>query len=288
MSNVLVCGADGQLGREIKKIRNRYPQICSFTDIKELDLTNPAAIMAYLDSHPTHYIINCAAYTDVDKAESDKEQAMLLNRDVVANLVEAMKIHTRTRLIHISTDYVYKDDKNRPMMEDDATEPSSVYGISKLEGDKLLMNHPRALVIRTSWLFSVFGKNFVKSMINRMDQRSDLKVVYDQVGTPTYAEDLARAIMQIIAHVDAGKRDFTPGIFHYSNEGICSWYDLALSICRLIGCSGKVIPIESHQYPTPAPRPAYSVLNKSKIKRVYGVKVPYWRDSLEQCIKNLL
>lgn len=288
MSNVLICGADGQLGREIKKIRNRFPQICSFTDIRELDLTDPAAINAYLDAHATHYIINCAAYTDVDKAESDKEKAMLLNRDVVANLVESLKTHIRTRLIHISTDFVYKDDKNRPLMEEDATEPSSVYGITKLEGDKLLENHPRAIVIRTSWLFSVFGKNFVKSMINRMDQRSDLKVVFDQVGTPTYAEDLARAIMQIIAHVEAGKRDFVPGVFHYSNEGICSWYDLAMATCRLIKCSGKIIPIESHEYPTPAPRPAYSVLNKSKIKRVYGVKAPYWRDSLEQCIKNLL
>lgn len=288
MSNVLVCGADGQLGREIKKIRNRYSQICSFTDIKELDLIDPAAISAYLAAHPTDYIINCAAYTDVDKAESDKDQAMQLNRDVVANLAGCMKEFPSTRLIHVSTDYVYKDDKNRPLMEDDATEPSSVYGITKLEGDKILMNHPRALVIRTSWLFSVFGKNFVKSMINRMDQRSDLKVVYDQVGTPTYAEDLARAIMQIISDVEAGKSEFIPGIYHYSNEGICSWYDLAITICRLINCSGKVIPIETHEYPTPAPRPAYSVLNKSKIKRVYGVKVPYWRDSLEVCIKNLL
>ncbi len=284
----MVCGAEGQLGRELKKIRNRYPQICSFTDIQELDLTDPAAISAYLLSHSTDYLINCAAYTDVDKAESDKEQAMKLNRDVVSNLVDAMKEHPSMRMIHISTDYVYKDDKNRPLMEDDAAGPSSVYGISKLEGDKLLMNHPRALVIRTSWLFSVFGKNFVKSMINRMDQRSDMKVVYDQVGTPTYAEDLARAIMQIISEVDAGKTEFTPGIYHYSNEGICSWYDMAMSICRLIGCSGKIIPVETHEYPTPAPRPAYSVLNKSKIKRVYGVKVPYWRDSLEQCIKNLL
>lgn len=176
MSKVLVCGADGQLGREIKKIRNRYSQICSFTDIKELDLSDTAAISSFLSAHPTDYIINCAAYTDVDKAESEKELAMQLNRDVVANLVESIKEHPATRIIHISTDYVYKDDKNRPLMEDDATEPSSVYGITKLEGDKQLMNHPRALVIRTSWLFSVFGKNFVKSMINRMDQRGDLKV----------------------------------------------------------------------------------------------------------------
>ncbi|MCK5067240.1 MAG: dTDP-4-dehydrorhamnose reductase [Bacteroidales bacterium] len=288
MSHILVTGADGQLGREIKKIRNRYSHSYSFTDIKELDLTDAGAISAYLAAQPADYIINCAAYTDVDKAETDKEQAMRLNRDAVANLVHCLKEYPGTRMIHISTDYVYKDDKNRPLMEEDATEPSSVYGITKLEGDKILLNHPRALVIRTSWLFSVFGKNFVKSMINRMDQRSDLKVVYDQVGTPTYAEDLAQAIMQIISDVDSGKKDFTPGIFHYSNEGICSWYDLAIAVCRLINCSGKVIPVETHEFPTPAPRPAYSVLNKSKIKRVYEVKVPYWRDSLEQCIKNLL
>ena len=288
MSNILVTGAGGQLGREIKKIRNRYSHIYSFTDIKELDLTNVGAIADYLGSHPADYIVNCAAYTEVDQAESEKEQAMVLNRDVVANLATCLKEYPLTRLIHISTDYVYKDDKNRPLMEDDATEPSSVYGITKLAGDKILENHPQALVIRTSWLFSVFGKNFVKSMINRMDQRSDLKVVYDQIGTPTYAEDLARAIMQIISDVDSNKTEFIPGIYHYSNEGVCSWYDLAIAICRLINCSGKVIPIETHEFPTPSPRPAYSVLNKSKIKRVYGVKVPYWRDSLELCIKNLL
>lgn len=288
MSNVLITGANGQLGREIKKIRNHFPQVCTFTDIDELDLTNKEKLSSYLSKYPADYIINCAAYTDVEKAESEPEKAMLLNRDVVANLKECLNDHPRTKLFHISTDYVYKDNKNHPLLEEDDTSPASVYGITKLEGEKVLLDHPRTMIIRTSWLFSVFGKNFVKTMINLMDQRSDLRIVADQVGSPTYAEDLARTIMQIIADVDAGSTPFFPGIYNYANEGLCSWYDLAVSVCRMIKCSGKVIPVETHEYKTAAPRPQYSVLNKSKIKRVYGVEIPHWRDSLEKCIKNLL
>jgi dTDP-4-dehydrorhamnose reductase len=288
MSHVLVTGARGQLGREIKKIRNRFSQIYTFTDIEELDVSNKDAIKSYLAAHPVDYVINCAAYTDVDGAESEPERAMALNRDVLVYLKECLEEHLTTKIIHISTDYVFKGDLLRPLREDDPPDPASVYGSTKLEGEKVLMGHPRVLIIRTSWLFSVFGKNFVKSMINRMDQRNDLKVVYDQVGTPTYAEDLARAIMQIISDVEEDKLEFTPGIFHYSNEGVCSWYDLAVEVCRLIKCKGNVLPIESDEYPLPAKRPSYSVLNKSKIKEFYGVDVPYWRDSLELCIKNLL
>ncbi|MFH0759134.1 MAG: dTDP-4-dehydrorhamnose reductase [Bacteroidota bacterium] len=288
MSHVLVTGAKGQLGREIKKLRNHFSQIYTFTDIEELDVTDAAAIKAHLKSHPAEYIINCAAFTNVDGAESEPEQAMLLNRDVVANLASALDEFPDTRLIHISTDYVFRGIKLRPVREDDTPDPVSVYGKSKLEGEKVLTDHPRAIVIRTSWLFSVFGKNFVKSMINRMDKYDDIKVVYDQTGTPTYAEDLARAIMQIISGVDSGKLTFVPGIFNYSNEGVCSWYDLAIEICRLINCKGKVLPVETAEFPLPARRPPYSVLNKSRIKEVYGVEVPYWRESLEKCIKNLL
>jgi dTDP-4-dehydrorhamnose reductase len=288
MSKVLVTGANGQLGREIKKIRNSFSQVYSFTDIDELDVSDKSILESYLAANPVDYIINCAAYTDVDGAESEPEKAMQMNRDVLINLKSCLEKHSQARLFHISTDYVFNDQLTRPLREDDRTDPLSMYGITKLEGEKVLTGHPRVLIARTSWLFSVFGKNFVKSMINRMDQRTDLRIVYDQVGTPTFAEDLARAIMQIISDVDAHNREFVPGVFNYSNEGVCSWYDLAVEVCRLINCKGNVIPIETHEYPTPAKRPVYSVLNKSRIKEVYGVEVPYWRDSLEKCIKNLL
>lgn len=287
MSNVLVTGAKGQLGREIKKLRNLFSQVYTFTDIEELDLTDRASIEQYLKAHPAAYIINCAAYTNVDGAESDPEGAMLLNRDIVVNLASVMENFPETRLIHISTDYIFPGKLHRPIREDDTPDPLSVYGSTKLDGEKVLHDHPRALIFRTSWLYSIFGRNFVKSMINRMDLREELSVVYDQVGSPTYAEDLARAIMQIISDLESGKSQFVPGIFNYSNEGICSWYDLAMEVCRQIGCGGHILPVETSDYPLPAKRPPYSVLNKSKIKEVYGVDVPYWRDSLEKCIKDL-
>jgi len=288
MSKVLVTGAKGQLGREIKKLRNNYSQIYTFTDIEELDVTNKQALADYLASNPADYIINCAAYTDVDKAESEPDLAAQLNRDAVANLKDAVKELPETKIIHISTDYVFKGDLMRPLRETDPTNPVSVYGKTKLEGESILRDHPQAIVIRTSWLFSLFGKNFVKSMINKMDQKNDLRVVYDQIGTPTYAEDLARATMQIISEVESGNSPFVPGIFHYSNEGVCSWYDLAMEVGMQIKSRASVHPIETYEYPQPAKRPFYSVLNKSKIKKFYGVKVPYWRDSLERCIKNLI
>ena len=288
MSNVLVLGANGQLGREIKKMRNRVRQIYTFTDVEELDATDLSALKNYLASNPADYIINCAAYTDVERAESEPEKAALLNRDIVINLRACMDQFRSVRIIQISTDYVYRGEQPRPIREDDPTAPLSVYARTKLDGENALRGHPRALIIRTSWLYSVFGKNFVKNMINKMDLKSDLKVVYDQVGSPTYAEDLAKAIMQIISDVDSDMLQFVPGIFNYSNSGVCSWFDMTMEICRLIGCRAKVVPIESHQYSGTAKRPAYTVLNKSKIKDVYGVDVPYWRDSLEKCIQNLM
>lgn len=288
MKQVLVTGAKGQLGREIKKLRMHYRQVYAFTDVEELDLTDVAAIENYLSVQPASYIINCAAYTDVDGAESDPEGAMLLNRDIVRNLSKVLENFPDTRLIHISTDYIFPGKLHRPIREDDPPDPLSVYGKTKLEGELILQNHPRALIFRTSWLYSIFGRNFVKSMINRMDKKQDLRVVYDQVGSPTYAEDLARAIMQIISDVESGKSTFVPGVYNYSNEGVCSWYDLAIAICRQISCSGSVEPVETSDYPLPAKRPPYSLLNKSRVKEVYGVEVPYWRDSLNRCIKELL
>jgi dTDP-4-dehydrorhamnose reductase len=288
MSHVLVLGANGQLGREIKKMRNRFRQIYTFTDIEELDATDLQALKSYLASNPADFIINCAAYTDVEKAESEPEVAALLNRDIVVNLRSCLEVFRSVRIIQISTDYVYRGEQPRPIREDDPTAPLGVYAKTKFEGENALRGHPRALIIRTSWLYSVFGKNFVKNMINKMDLKSDLKVVYDQVGTPTYAEDLAKAIMQIISDVDSDMLQFVPGIFNYSNSGVCSWFDLTMEICRLIGCRAKVVPIESHKFSGKVKRPAYTVMNKTKIRDVYGVEVPYWRDSLEKCIQNLM
>jgi len=288
MSHVLVTGADGQLGREIKKMRNRFRQIYTFTDVEELDVSDLNALLSYLASNPVDFIINCAAYTDVDRAESEPDMAMKLNRDILVNFKSCMEEFRAVRIIHISTDYVYRGEQPRPIREDDPTAPLGVYARTKLEGENILRGHPRSIIIRTSWLYSVFGKNFVKNMINRMDLKSDLKVVYDQIGTPTYAEDLAKAIMQIISDVDSDMLQFAPGVFNYSNSGVCSWYDMTMEICRLIGCRAKVVPIESHEFAGAVKRPAYSVMNKSKIQEVYGVEVPYWRDSLERCIQNLM
>lgn len=288
MSHVLVLGANGQLGREIKKMRNRFRQTCTFTDVEELDATDLNALKSYLASNHADFIINCAAYTDVELAESEPKEATKLNRDIVVNLRACLEDFRSVRIIHISTDYVYRGEQPRPIREDDPTAPLSVYARTKLEGENALRGHPRALIIRTSWLYSVFGKNFVKNMINKMDLKSDLKVVYDQIGSPTYAEDLAKAIMQIISDVDSDMLQFTPGIFNYSNSGVCSWFDMTMEICRIIGCRAKVVPIESHQLPGAVKRPAYSVMNKTKIREVYGVDVPYWRDSLEKCIQNLM
>jgi dTDP-4-dehydrorhamnose reductase len=288
MTQVLVIGANGQLGREIKKMRNRFRQIYTFTDVEELDASDLNALKSFLASNPADFIINCAAYTDVEKAESEPDEAMKLNRDIVVNLKSCMEEFRSVRMIHISTDYVYRGEQPRPIREDDPTAPLGVYARTKLEGENVLRGHPRVLIIRTSWLYSVFGKNFVKNIINRMDQKSDLRVVYDQVGTPTYAEDLAKAIMQIISDVESDMIQFVPGIYNYSNSGVCSWYDLTMEICRLINCRAKVIPMESYEFPGTVKRPAYTVMNKSRIEEVYGVEVPYWRTSLERCIRDLL
>lgn len=288
MSHVLVTGANGQLGREVKKIRNRFRQTYTFTDVDELDLTDLESLKSYLRSHSVDFIINCAAYTDVEGAESEPELAMKLNRDIPVNLKHCMEEFRSLHIIHISTDYVYRGEQPRPIREDDPTAPMGVYAKTKLEGENVLRGHPRALIVRTSWLYSVFGKNFVKNMINKMDQKSDLKVIYDQVGTPTYAEDLAKAIMQIISDVESDMLQFVPGVFNYSNNGVCSWYDFAMEICRLLGSKAKVVPIESSEFPGAVKRPAYTVMNKSRIQEVYGVEVPYWRNSLESCIRNLM
>ncbi len=287
MAKVLITGASGQLGREIRKLRMLFPQVYKFTDVDELDLRDTMAIRNYLAKRPAEYIINCAAFTDVDGAESKVEEALILNRNVVANLRDALKEHPGTRIFHISTDYVFPGNSPLPLTEKDKPGPRCTYGKSKLEGEKVLWDHPSALIIRTSWLYSVFGKNFVKGMKNRMDRKEALKVVYDQVGNPTYAEDLARALMQIIAGVEDGSKSFVPGIFHYSNEGVCSWYDFAWEICNMLGCSLRPEPVDRSAFPQVASRPVYAVMSKDKIRKVYGVEVPYWKESLQRCINDL-
>lgn len=287
MNRILVTGAHGQLGSEIRKLEALYPLEFTFTDIDELDLCKGDDLQAFLKENPADYIINCAAYVQVDLAEKEQEAAMKVNRDAVGNLAEALELFPDTRLLHVSTDYVFSGSSVLPLKEDDPTAPQGAYGRSKLAGEVLVKDHPRAMVIRTSWLYSSFGSNFVLGMTKRLKAGQDLGIVFDQVGTPTYAGDLARAILDVISKVASGSCPFVPGIYHYSNEGLCSWYDLTVEMARLLESGSKIRPIESHEYPLPAKRPAYSVLNKRKIRDTYGVDIPHWRESLEKCMKEI-
>jgi dTDP-4-dehydrorhamnose reductase len=283
---VLITGAGGQLGSEIRLLAKVYPDyLFDFTDVAELDITNKEACVEYIRSYSPDFIINCAAYTAVDKAESDKEKAQLLNVDAVGNLTEAAK-QVGATFIHISTDYVFDGTAHRPYRESDLPCPQSEYGRSKYEGEKLALRYDKTMVVRTAWLYSTFGNNFVKTMLRLGKERKELNVVADQIGTPTCAADLAAALLQIIDAVAKGEKDFVPGIYHYSNEGVCSWYDFAQVIMECGGLDCQINPIETEDYPTPARRPPFSVLNKSKIKSVYGIKINRWETSLKQTIKS--
>lgn len=284
MKNILVTGSNGQLGNEIRLMSAHYPSLNFwFTDVAELDICNQESIRDYLQDKQVDYIINCAAYTAVDKAEGDTAMCARINADAVSNLGEAAAVKG-ARVIHVSTDYVYSGTGCRPYVESDPTSPGSVYGITKLEGENVLFEQcPDSIVMRTSWLYSAFGNNFVKTMIRLGRERTSLGVIFDQVGTPTYARDLAEAILSII---DTDK--FVAGIYNYSNEGVCSWYDFALKIHQLAGiASCKVLPIETSDYPTPAKRPHYSVMNKKKLKDTFGIEIPHWEESLRKCITQL-
>lgn len=284
MQNILVTGSKGQLGNEMQVIAVRYPQFhFIYTDVDELDLCNAVAVETFFDSHPIHFVVNCAAYTAVDKAEDDYELCYRINEDAVRILGEVAHRH-HARVVHISTDYVFDGRSYLPYTEDMPVSPATVYGKSKLAGEQLLMKVcPEAVILRTSWLYSVFGNNFVKTMLRLGRERNQLNVIYDQVGTPTYAADLADAILHIIA-----SEKWKPGVYHYSNEGVCSWYDFTRSIHQLAGIDCQLIPIESKDYPAKTPRPHYSVLNKSKIKTSYGMPIPHWEDSLHRCIDVLM
>ena len=291
MINILVTGASGQLGSELKTIyKNDLFNLGEsanfiFTDIDTLDLTNIIFIKKYLEDHYFDFIINCAAYTNVDSAEKEEEKAHLVNSLCVDNIIYSIK-GLDTKLIHVSTDYVFDGNSNVPYSEDMPTNPQSIYGKSKLDGEKFALSFKNSVVIRTSWLYSSFGKNFAKTINNLCKEKEELKVVFDQIGTPTYAFDLAMAIMHIIKQSET-ENIFIPGIYHYSNEGVCSWYDFAKAIASKTNPKCNIIPIESKDYPTLAKRPFYSVLNKSKIKSKYKINIPHWQDSLNEFFKKI-
>ncbi|WP_321343904.1 dTDP-4-dehydrorhamnose reductase [uncultured Draconibacterium sp.] len=280
---ILVTGAYGQLGNELNLLSKNYPGWeFVFTDVDSLDITDEEQVKNYFEENGFQLVINCAAYTAVDKAESDFETAQKVNALAPKLLAKYAKANG-ARLIHVSTDYVFSGVGHLPYNEVDEVAPNGAYGKTKLEGEQNCQaENPDTVIIRTAWLYSTFGNNFVKTMLRLGVDRDELGVVFDQVGSPTYAADLAAAILKV-----AESEKFVPGIYHYSNEGVASWYDFALAIFELSNVQCKVKPVLSENFPTPAKRPAYSVLNKAKIKETYGVEVPYWRDSLKICIKHL-
>ena len=283
MKNILITGANGQLGNEMRVVSAEQEQLTyHFTDVAELDICDIEAIERYVVDHAIDCIVNCAAYTNVNKAEEDTELCDKLNHLAPANLARVAAKH-QIGLIHVSTDYVFNGEHYVPYKEDEPTCPNSVYGATKLAGEQAILSiHPEAVVIRTAWLYSTFGNNFVKTMLRLGSEREELGVVFDQIGTPTYARDLARTIQHIMV------KGIVPGIYHYSNEGVCSWYDFTKMIFALGGITTcQLKPLHTDEYPTPAARPHYSVLDKTKIKQTYGIEVPYWEDSLRECIQKI-
>lgn len=282
--HILVTGANGQLGNEMRNILTRREDVVAyFTDVNELDITSKGDVDSFFDNHPVDYLVNCAAYTAVDKAEDAPELCARLNAHAVALLAEAAHNHG-AKMVQISTDYVFNGENFRPYREDDATCPVSVYGETKLKGEKQLLEiAPDSVILRTAWLYSPYGHNFVKTMINLGHEKKQLKVIFDQVGTPTYAKDLATAVMVVI---DAPA--WHSGIYHFSDEGAISWYDFAQAIHRLAGIETcTVLPCRTQEYPTRAHRPHYSVLDKSKFKATFNTVIPYWVDSLAHCIARI-
>ena len=284
MFNVLVTGSKGQVGSEIVELSIDYENNYFFTDKDTLDITNENEIQALIEENNIDIIINCAAYTDVDKAEDDVENADKINNLAVKYLSKISR-EKNIKLIHISTDYVFDGTKHKPYMEHDISNPNGVYGKTKLDGEKAMqkINPKHSIIIRTSWVYSSYGANFVKTMLRLGKEKESLDVIYDQVGTPTYARDLAKTILEIIPTIKNNDVE----IFNYSNEGVLSWYDFAKTIFELGGTSCKVNPIETKDYPTPAARPYYSLLNKSKIKETFNIAIPYWKDSLVECLEKM-
>ena len=286
MANILVTGADGQLGRELKELvaARRDRENIFFTDRKRLDISDKAAVKSFCSENHINTIINCAAYTAVDKAEEDAESADLINHIAVRNMAEIAK-ERGIGLVHISTDYVFDGKHYKPYTEEDSPNPTGVYGKTKLAGEEAILevSPENSIIIRTSWVYSSYGNNFVKTMLRLGKEREKLGVIFDQIGTPTYAADLAAAILEILPKIDNSK----PEIYHYSNEGAISWYDFAKEIMKMVKLSCQIDPIETWQYPTPAKRPHYSLLNKAKIKKDFDLSIPYWKDSLSHCLTKL-
>ena len=282
---ILVTGSNGQLGMELQALQDKYDSfIFYFTDKDELDINDSRMLERYFSEKRPDYCINCAAYTAVDKAEIEKELAFAINATAVRNLALACKKHN-SRLIHISTDYVFNGKAKKPYLESDKTDPVNVYGASKLQGEMHIMDINRlSIIIRTSWLYSSFGKNFVKTMKRLLEEKESINVVNDQVGSPTYAADLAAAILKIIDDNETPKA----GIYHYSNKGAISWFEFANAIRELICSDCEIKPTDTKSYPTPAKRPAYSVFNSGKIETQFGLTIPGWRESLEKCIEIMI
>ncbi len=294
--NILVTGANGQLGNCLRNASRHSNDNYFFTDVADLDaggihisrldITDAEAVKKMVRENDVNVIVNCAAYTNVDKAETDADFAELLNAAAVRNLADAIKENNGT-LIHVSTDYVFgKEPYNVPCREDQKGTPTGVYGLTKLHGEQQIeKSGVKALIFRTAWLYSEYGRNFVKTMLNLTSTKPELKVVFDQAGTPTYAQDLADAIFDI---VENRRMDGNEGTYHYSNEGVCSWYDFTKMIAEFAGNTGcDIQPGHSNEFPSPVKRPSYSVLDKTKYKDTFNARVPYWTDSLKKCIKNL-
>lgn len=289
MIKVLVTGSNGQLGRSLQAIQNRFSDLSFvFLERNQLDLAQLDTIQTVLSAYAFDVLINCAAYTAVDKAESEKDLADAVNHQALTELAKSAKDQD-AKIIHFSTDYVFNGCAYKPYLETDTTDPQNVYGSTKLKGEQVLLKSmpENAIVVRTSWVYSEFGNNFVKTMLRLGNERDKLNVIFDQVGSPTYAKDLANAVLQIVMSPAFQEHKITSQIFHYSNEGVCSWFDFAKAIFELSKCSCLVSPIETKDYPTPAVRPHYSLMNQAKIKQSYGLEIPYWREALKNCLKEL-
>lgn len=285
MQTILVTGCNGQLGSELRFLTDDFNEEYYrfiFTDVEELDITDRQAVTNFVEEHQVNILINCAAYTAVDRAEENFEMADLLNRVAPGYLAEAMDAVGGT-MIHISTDYVFDGSAHLPYKEDDPTKPIGVYGRTKLAGEEeVILGCTGSMVIRTAWLYSTYGNNFVKTMLRLGKEKEELGVIFDQIGTPTYARDLARTILHIV------QQGIKPGVYHYTNEGVCSWYDFTRAIHRIAGIDHcHVKPLHTEEYPTPAPRPHYSVLDKTKIKEAFNIEIPWWEDSLKECLDEM-
>jgi len=285
---ILITGARGQLGREIQKKKDLLKKAeFYFTDIDELDIRKQKDVSDIIRKVNPSWLINCAAYTAVDRAEKEPAEAFALNASAVSNIVSAAKHAGGIKLIHISTDFVFDGKNHSPYTEDNMTGALSVYGRSKQKGEEYALSYPPATVIRTSWLYSEFGSNFVKTILRLALEKDEINVINDQTGSPTWASDLASAVVRIISDTEKNKNNYIPGLYHYSNEGYCSWYEFAEEIKKIQRHDIKIKPVSTAEYPLPAKRPAYSVLCSDKIKKNYNIDIPYWQESLKKCIQNI-